>query len=55
MTLQQLLGELQTLALAYPGETPVMVEWHEQVPQIIAINVRSDSTDGSLTVFIGTQ
>lgn len=26
MTLQQLIGELQTLALAYPGETPVALD-----------------------------
>ena len=29
MTLQELIGELNTLALAYPPDTPIQVEWRE--------------------------
>ena len=29
MTLQQLIGELQTLAHAYPDTTPVLASWRD--------------------------
>ena len=46
MTLQELIGELQALALAYPAETPVMVRYQrfsEQSATVSVVVVESSS------------
>lgn len=42
MTLEQLLGELQTLALAYPGETPVTVRLTDNKAPLDMVIAESD-------------
>jgi hypothetical protein len=47
MTLEELIGELQTLALAYPSSTPVLVRYSrfsEEKTSISSILIESDST-----------
>ena len=44
MTLQQLLGELQTLALAYPDETPVQARLHDVCAEVTGVAVDSDES-----------
>ena len=43
MTLQELIGELNALALAYPPETQVYVMSDERADSLEAIEVVSDS------------
>jgi len=50
MTLQQLTGELQTLALAYPGETPVLAHNHGVTSTLTGVTV--DSDEGGVAVQI---
>lgn len=44
MNLQELIGELQTLALAYPGETPVYVKSEDRADVLDAVTIVSDET-----------
>jgi hypothetical protein len=37
MQLQQLIGELQALALAYPAETPVVVQNHDFDSDVVGV------------------
>ena len=53
MTLQQLIGELSTLALAYPADTPITVHFHEYRADIVGVSVISD--DSSIAVSLETQ
>jgi hypothetical protein len=45
MTLQQLIGELQTLALAYPDETPVYVVCDERADLLDMVQVASEASN----------
>ena len=53
MTLQELIGELNTLALAYPAETPISVQYHEYVAEVVGLKSVSDSS--SVTIVLETQ
>lgn len=53
MTLQQLIGELQTLAIAYPTDTPITVHFHEYRADIVGVAVISD--ESSVAVSLETQ
>lgn len=44
MTLDQLRAELAALALAYPGETPVLVHSHGISAAVTALTVDSDDS-----------
>lgn len=44
MTLQELIGELNTLALAYPPETQVTASWRDMNRSEI-VGVMAESTD----------
>ena len=44
MTLQELIGELQTLALAYPDMTPIRAATHDVVAEVTAVRVESDES-----------
>ena len=44
MTLDQLRAELAALALAYPGETPVLVHNHGSTAPVTALSVDSDES-----------
>jgi len=44
MTLDQLRAELQALALAYPGESPVLVHGHCITAEITGVTVDSDES-----------
>lgn len=44
MNIQQLIGELQTLALAYPPDTPITAEWRDMnVSDVVGITAQSDA------------
>jgi len=43
MTLQQLLGELQTLAMAYPDDTPIRISQPDMEHDVQTIEVQSHS------------
>jgi hypothetical protein len=53
MNLQHLIGELQTLALAYPAETPVVVQNHDFDSDVTGVVVVS--TDDGLIVKVDIQ
>ena len=53
MTLQELIGELNTLALAYPAETPIAVKYHEYTADVVGLVSVSDSS--TVTIVIETQ
>jgi len=53
MTLQNLIGELQTLAMAYPSETPVIV-FSRDMPLEITGMV-AESVDNCVILKIETQ
>lgn len=44
MTLDQLRAELTALALAYPGETPVLVHSHGITAPVTGVSVDSDES-----------
>lgn len=54
MNLQQLIGELQTLALAYPAETQVVASWRDMDRCEVAC-VKSESTTDGVRVVIEAQ
>lgn len=43
MTLEQLLGELQALTLAYPGETQMYVKSDDRAEPLDSVQVVSDA------------
>ena len=45
MTLQELIGELQTLAMAYPAETEVTAAWRD-MDRCQIVGVLAESADG---------
>ena len=53
MTLQELIGELQTLALAYPAETDIVVHFHEYEAEITGLKACSEL--GGLHIVLETQ
>lgn len=54
MTLQQLIGELQTLALAYPPETEVTAAWRD-MDRCEIVGVMGESTEDGLRVVVEAQ
>ena len=44
LELQELIGELQTLALAYPDMTPIRAATHDVVAEVTAVRVESDES-----------
>lgn len=53
MTLQQLIGELQTLALAYPDTTPIKAQMHDFHSDVVGLSAESIGDD--LVITIATQ
>lgn len=53
MTLQQLIGELQTLAQAYPETTPVEVKTVDFRLNILSINAESRLTGVEVVIEVG--
>lgn len=53
MTLEQLLGELQTLALAYPDETPIRFGLRDQRGEVVGVIV--ESAESGVAVVIEGQ
>ena len=43
MTLQELIGELQTLAMAYPDSTPIRVATNDAETDLLTVEVQSHS------------
>ena len=54
MTLQQLIGELQTLALAYPPGTIVRVDWREMDAAEL-VGVKAQSHPDELVIVLEAQ
>jgi len=52
MKLQELIGELQTLSLAYPSETEVLVRTHDVSADITGLTV--DSDESGITILLDT-
>ena len=54
MNLQELIGELQTLALAYPAETQVTAAWRD-MDRSEVVGVMVESTSDELRIVIEAQ
>jgi hypothetical protein len=50
MSLQELIGELQTLALAYPGETPMTVRLADNKTPLDMVMIEADQNSVEIVV-----
>ncbi len=50
MSLQELIGELQTLALTYPGETPMTVRLADNKAPLDMVMIEADQNSVEIVV-----